>query len=170
MSYLELFSWKYYFGYTTLLHLSTRVNGHHQSFSQSQQKLTKKSLVLQYSFSQNTSFILWTLTHLTLKIIFSDDTAKILSEFANFSANIFLFNVRENICTAPFLDAQELHSWSTLKEKVCIFLDISLRKCLFERRSKIFSGGGGLGVGRINFLKAACCLGLAKFLAIFILF
>ena len=42
MSYLELFSWKYYFGHTTFLHLFTHVNGHHQSFSQSQQKLTKK--------------------------------------------------------------------------------------------------------------------------------
>ena len=40
----------------------------------------------------------------------------------NFAANMFLFGVRKNICTAPFLDAQELHSSKTLKANVCIFL------------------------------------------------
>ena len=49
---------------------------------------------------------------------------------------------QKNICTAPFLDAQELHSWSTLKANVCIFLYISLRKFLFQRRSKVLSGKG----------------------------
>ena len=32
MSYLEFFSWKYYFGHTTFLCLSRRSSGHHQSF------------------------------------------------------------------------------------------------------------------------------------------
>ena len=40
----------------------------------------------------------------------------------NFAANMFLIGVRKNICTAPFLDAQELHSSKTLKANVCIFL------------------------------------------------
>ena len=43
------------------------------------------------------------LTHFT-------NTAKDLSDFKNFPANMFLFGVRKNICTTPFLDAQELHS------------------------------------------------------------
>ena len=32
--------------------------------------------------------------------------------------------VRKNICTVPFLDTQELHSWSTLEANDCIFLCI----------------------------------------------
>ena len=58
---------------------------------------------------------------------------------------MFLFDVRKNICTAPFRDAQELQSWSTLKPNVSIFLYISLRKFLFQKRSKVLSGGGGMG-------------------------
>ena len=58
----------------------------------------------------------------------SQNTAKKLSQFTNFPANMFLFGVRKIICAAPFLDAQELLSWSTLKANVCIFLRISLRK------------------------------------------
>ena len=70
----------------------------------------KKSLILQYSFTQKTSLILRNSTHWTLKIIFSRNTAKILSDFTNVLASMFLFGVRKNICTAPPLDAQELHS------------------------------------------------------------
>ena len=75
---------------------------------------------------------------------------------------MFLFGVRKNICTAPFPDAQELLSWSTLKANVCIFLYISLRKVLFQRRSKILSGDMG-SWGRLNnFKKVARCLVLVK--------
>ena len=64
----------------------------------------KRSCILQYSFAQKTSLILRTSTHLTLKTICSRNTDKI------FPANMFLFGVRKNVCTAPFLEAQELHS------------------------------------------------------------
>ena len=70
--------------------------------------------------------------------------------FTSFPEKIFLVGVRKNICTAPFLDPQELHSRSTGKENICIFLHISVRKFLFKRRRKVLSGG------RLNnFLKAA---------------
>ena len=85
----------------------------------------KRSLILQYSFAQKTSLILRISTLLKLKIICSQNTAKKLSQFTNFPANMFLFGVRKNICTAPFLDAQELHSWITLKASVSLFLYIS---------------------------------------------
>ena len=62
--------------------------------------------------------------------------------FLKFSESMFLFGVRKNVCTAPFLDAQELHSWSTLKANVCMFLYISLRKFFFQRRSKVVSVKG----------------------------
>ena len=107
--------------------------------SQSQQK--------QHSFARKTLLILRISTHLTLKIICSRNTAKNLSDFKDFPADMFLFGVRENICTAIFLDAQELHFWSTLKANACIFLYISVRKFLFQRRSNILSNGSGLGQG-----------------------
>ena len=127
----------------------------------------KRSLILQYSFAQKTSLILRISTLLKLKITCSQNTAKKLSQFTNFPANMFLFGVRKIICTAPFPDAQELLSWSTLKANVCIFLYTSLRKFLFQRLSKILSGGMG-GWWRLNnFLKAARCLGLVKCFTIF---
>ena len=58
-------------------------------------------------------------------------------DFTTFPANMFLFGVIKDICTTVFLDAQEPHSWSTLKPNVCIFPYISVRTCLFQRRSKI---------------------------------
>ena len=45
-----------------------------------------------------------------------------------FSNKHVLFGVRKNSCTAPFLDAQELHSWSTLKANFHVFLYISVGK------------------------------------------
>ena len=70
---------------------------------------------------------------------------------------------QENNCTAPFPDAQELHSRSTLKANVCI----SQRKFLFQRRSKILSAFVFYLLNKV--LKAACCLGLAKCFTIHIL-
>ena len=70
----------------------------------------KRSLILQYSFAQKTSLILRISTLLKLKIICFQSTAKKLFQFTNFSANMFLFGVRKNICTAPFPDAQKLLS------------------------------------------------------------
>ena len=96
----------------------------------------KRSLILQYSFAQKTSLILRISTLLKLKIICSQNTAKKLSQFTNFPANMFLFGVRKKICTAPFSDAQELLSWSTLKANICIFLYISLRNFYFKDVSR----------------------------------
>ena len=72
--------------------------------------------------------------------------------------------VRKNIWTALFLDAKELYCWSTLKVNVCIFLHISVRKFLFQRRRMILSDGGwAADWGRLNsFPKKARCLGLIK--------
>ena len=128
----------------------------------------KISLILQYSFVQKTTVISQISTLMKLKTKCSQNTAKKLSQFTNFPANKFLFGVRKNICTAPFPDATELLSWSTLKANVCIFLCISQRKVFFQRRSKILSGGmGGWGDWMNNFLKAARCLALVKCFTIF---
>ena len=105
-------------------------------------------------FAQKTSLILRISSNLTLTNICSCNTAKTLSDFTNFPANMFLFGIRNNIYTASFLDVHEWHSWNTLKVNACIFLYISLKKCLFQRHSKILSGEGWV-TGRLkNFLGA----------------
>ena len=84
-----------------------------------------------------------------------------------FSNNYVSIWCQKKIYTAPFLDSQELHSWNTLKANVFIFLYISVRKCLLQRRSKILYGWR-LVVGRLNnFLKAAHCFCLVKCFIIF---
>ena len=70
----------------------------------------KRSPMLQCVFAQKTSLILRISTLLKLKIICSQNTAKKPSHFTNFPADMFLFGVRKNICTASFPDAQELLS------------------------------------------------------------
>ena len=108
------------------------------------------------------SLILPTSTNSTLKKICSRNTARNIFHFTNFLANIWWCQ------TAPFLDAQELHSRSTLKANVCIFLYISFRKVLFQRLSKLSSGGVGGGWWSMNFfLNAARGLGLVKCFTIF---
>ena len=71
---------------------------------------------------------------------------------------MLMLGVRINIYTAPFLDTQELHYWSTLKVNVSMFQYMPLRKLLPQKRSKILTGGmeggGGGGWGGGNgFLK-----------------
>ena len=73
--------------------------------------------------------------------IYSRNTAKNLTHFTNFPANMFLVGARKNICTVSFLGVQELHYRSTGKANICIFLYISVRKYLFQRRRKLLSGG-----------------------------
>ena len=81
---------------------------------------------------------------------------------------MFLCGVRKNICTTTFLDTQELHSWSSLKTNVCIFPYISLKKILFPRRSKVFSGVGGMGGDWINFWRRFTVWTLQNILQFFI--
>ena len=127
----------------------------------------KKSLILQYSFSQKTSLISRISTNLTLTTNCSRNTAKTLLDFTNFPASMFLFGIRNNICTGSLPDAQKPHSWNTLKLNVCIFLYISVLKFLFQRRSKILSGEGWVGGRLKSVLKAARCLDLVKCFKIF---
>ena len=51
-----------------------------------------------------------------------------------------------------------------------MFLYISVRKVLFERRSKILFGGGWFGGRLNNFLKVAGWLGLINSLTIFLFY
>ena len=132
---LEFFFSKYYFRHTTFLYSFKCSSGHYQSFfnirfssrkSQSQQKLAKKITHFTIKFfSKN-------LTHFT-NLNSLDAENNMLPQHSqkplwlkNFPAIMFLLGVSKNICTAPFLDAQELHLWSTLKANACMFLYIMI--------------------------------------------
>ena len=111
----------------------------------------ERSLILQYSFAQKTRLILQTSTYSTLKISSFRNTTKNLSHFKNVLEDTFLVAVRKNICTARFLDAQELHSRSILKANGC--LPPSETYCSRDV-VRLLSGQGGRG-RLANFLKAA---------------
>ena len=158
VSYLEFFFWKYYFGNTKFLYLSRRSTGYHHIFffnfrfssrkSQSQQKLAKKITHFTIQFCSKNLSHFTNLNSLDIENNILSQHSQNLFDFINFQQICFwfLFGVRKNICTAPFLGAKELNSWSTLKANVCIFLYISLRNLLFQRRNKVFSGKGWDGV------------------------
>ena len=125
--------------------------------SQSQQKLVKIITHFSIQFCSN---------HISLDIesnMLPKQSQKPFSRY-KFSSK-HLVHAIKNIGMAPFLDAQELPSQSTLKANVCIFLYICLRKFLFRKRSKLLSGF----IFNLlhNFRKAARCLGLAKYFTIF---
>ena len=152
---------------------SGRSSGHYQSFffnfrfssrkSQSQQKLAKKITHLTIQFCSKN------LTHFTNLNSF-DIENNMLSQHSQkplwlykFYAKHFSVWCQKSICTAPFLDAQERHSWSTLK-----------RNLFLSRRSKVLSGKGydgeeeaGEGSCLNNFVKVARCFSLAKCFTIF---
>ena len=127
----------------------TRSGGHHQHFvvffqdfrfsskkSQIQEKLAKKITYCTINFrSEN----LIHFTNFNSLDMLPQHTQKPFSLY-KFSSK-HLAGVRKKIFTAPFLDAQELNSRSTLKANVCKFSCICLRKFLFQRRSKLLSGG-----------------------------
>ena len=151
--------------YTTFLYSSTRSIRHHQSLfyfkfssrkSQNQQKLAKKITHFTIKFRSKN------LTHFRNLNSFDIENNMLPKHsqkpFSGFLANMFLFGVTKNICSAPFLDTQKLNSWRTLKANVCLFLYIYVRKFYLVRM-----GGGRLN----NFLNAACCLGFIKCLVNF---
>ena len=131
----------------------TRSSGHHQHFvvffqdfrfsskkSQIQEKLAKKIIYCTINFRSENLTHFTNLNSLDIeKNMLPQQSQKFFSLY-KFSSK-HLPGVRKIIRTAPFLDAQELNSRSTLKANVCKFSYICLRKFLFQRRSKILSGG-----------------------------
>ena len=66
----------------------------------------------------------------------------------NFPANMFLVCIRNNICTAPYLSAQKLHSQTDLEIKY-LYILVNLRKKTFVPESYLVVWEGG---GLNNFL------------------
>ena len=90
----------------------------------------KRSLILQYSFAQKTSLILRISTLLKLKITCSQNTAKKLSQFTNFPANMFLFGVRKK-------SISWLPGTTFLKhfESKCLYISVYLPKKMFVSKT-----------------------------------
>ena len=120
------FFFKYFFGHTTFLFLysSTHIpadiirvfliSDFLAETIKASKNYRRRLLSLEYSLAQKTSLILWTSTHLTLKIICSCNTAKNPSEFPkNFLANMFLCDMHSTISWRL-----KLHSWSTLRANI----------------------------------------------------
>ena len=70
----------------------------------------------------------------------SHNTVINLTYFTNFPASIFLIGFRKTICISLFLNSQEPQSRSIWKANDCIFLYISVTKCLFQRFRKLLFG------------------------------
>ena len=125
--------WKYYFGHTTFLYMFR----HHKSFFELPISQQKASKLIKTHFTNFNSLDIE-------NNMLPQHSQKPFWPYKFSSKHVHVYGVRKNICTAPFLNALVLHSWSTLKANVCIFLYIFLRRFLFQRCSKFLSGGGGM--------------------------
>ena len=128
----------------------------------------KRSLILQYSFAQKTLLILRTSTHLTLENICSKYTAKNLSHFTNFPANIFLLAVKKKhlYCTISWRPRTAFLKHFESKGQ---YIFVYLHKRFFswiQKRNKILSGGEWINTMN-NFFKTARCVCPAKCFTIF---
>ena len=83
------------------------------------------------------------------------------------SKHVSVWRQEKEICTTPFSDVHELHSWSTLKANTYIFVHISLKKFCLKDLIRTLSDGMGGGGRMNNFLKVARCLSLVKCFIIF---
>ena len=134
---------KILFRHTAFLYSSTRFSGHHDFFlifrfssrkPQSQQKLEKNDtqFTIQFRSKNLTHFYKSQLIWHWNDMIRQATQSKTFLTLHNFQQTRLCF-----MSEKTFLDGQELHSWSTWEENVCVSLYISVRKLLFQRRSKI---------------------------------
>ena len=116
--------------------------------AESQKKLAKKFIhfAIQFCSKNLTNFMKFKSLEIESNML-SQHNQKLYEfyftkiHFTNFPVNVFLFGVRKHLYCIIFW-LQRTNSSSTLKANVCIYLYISVRKYLFQRRSKIFSGSG----------------------------
>ena len=92
---------------------------------------------------------------------------KLFSSLRIFQQTCFCLLSEKTFALHNFLTPKNCFLETFWKQMSVIFLYISLRKILFQRRSKIFPGSMGSGGKLNNFLKAARCSGLVKCFTIF---
>ena len=150
ISYLEFFLWKYYFGHTQFLYSSTRSSGHDQSFFLFQifeQKVSKPTKISEKDHSFYNKVL--------LKNTYSFYEPQLTWHWKRYvpatqPKTSLTLQIFQQTCFS-FVPEKHFHCTISWKANVCIFVYISVRKCLFQRRSKILSGGewgwGGVWVG-----------------------
>ena len=161
----------YYFRHANFLRMFLWTSSEFFRFSsrksQSQEKLAKKITHFSKRFNSNYLTCFINLNSLDIGNNILPKHNKKRSSLYKFSSKHVSVWCQKKNCNGPFLDTQELYSSSISKANVCILQYISLRKFLYQRRSKILSGGIG-GWWRLNnVLKAAHCLDLVKCFTIF---
>ena len=97
----------------------------------------KISFILQCSFTQK-PHLFDNLNSLNIVQNILPQRSQKPTRFTNFLTNMFLFDVRKK----HLHFTKELHSRSIGKVNVCIFLYISAKECLFQRRRKLYLVGG----------------------------
>ena len=171
ISYLKLFFWKYFFEHKTFYIRPHVPLQHYQSSffnlrffsrkSQSQQKLPKKITHFTIQFRSKNLYSHDIENDMLLQ--HSKKPSWIYQKF--FSKHVSVWCQKKHLHSTVSW-RPKLHSWSTLKANVRLFLYISVRKDAV----KFLSDGGGWVGGRLNnFIKATRFLGLVKCFTIFIL-
>ena len=108
--------------------------------SQSDQRLVKKTTHITIQFRSKNFTQFTNLNSLDIENnILMKHSQKLFSLDRFSSKHVSVWCQKKDICTALFLDAQELHSWSTLKGNICIFLYISVRKFYLVGEDSIVS-------------------------------
>lgn len=90
--------------------------------SQNQRKLAKRITHFTIQFCPKNLTYFTKLSSLSIVKKSLSNTAKNLSHFTSFTANMFLVYIRKKIYTAPFLNARKLYPQSSWKSNTCIFL------------------------------------------------
>ena len=116
--------------------------------SWSQQKLVEKITYFTIQFCSNNLTRFTNLSSLDIENNMLPQLNKNLSDFTNFLANLFLFGVRKNICTAALLDAQELYSLVLWKD-ISVYFCIPVNNFCSEDEVRFFLIGNGMGGGWI---------------------
>ena len=138
--------------------------------SQSQKKLAKKITYFTIQFRSKNFTHFKKLNLLDIENSQTNATQpKTFLTLKVFQETCFWLVSEKTFALYQFLDAKELHSQSTLKANVCVFLHISVRKFLFQRRRKFLSGGRGVGAWRRqnNYIKEVQCFGFVKYFTSF---
>ena len=139
---MELFFWQFFFWFQEynffifIHHVSTHSSGHYQSSFliseflaeslEASKNKRKGSLILQCSFAQKTSLILWNSTHLTLNMLPQHSWKPLW----NFPVNMFLFGVKKEHlnCTISW---RPRAAYFKRFESKCPYISVYLRKKMF---------------------------------------
>ena len=154
MSYLEFFSWKYYFGIQRFYVCPDvpvdiiRVFFLISDFLAKVSKPTKASKKDHTFYNtvplKKTSLILRTSNHFTLKTISARSTAKKLSDFKNFQQTCFCLMSQKIFALHHFLKPKN-YILEALWKQMSVYFYIPFKKFCFQKRSNVLAGGGGMG-------------------------